>query len=137
MFFSRCVKGKVPQYGLSIVKNKYSKNEKCQKQDLMLFSADKIKELCNWISNLDAENWGENFFDNKKSLVLECDCRSEYLVTLFDKEEKTIYIVIMDNYWFTKSWHRKYSTEVYFTLEEGKTFAKDFLTKVKSDLEKN
>lgn len=125
------------QFGIVIVKNKYSHKIEYQKQDLMLLSTEKLEKLCNWLLNIDKnlDDWGDSFYNDERCLVLECDCFCEHLLTSVDPENKIIYINLLDNNFYKKTWHRKFATEVYFSIKDGKDFAKRILKKLSEEKE--
>ena len=96
-------------FSISIVKNKYKNVAKYTKQDMLIMKGWKLRMLAEWLTR-DFSDWesSSEFFDPMKSLVLECDCHSELLVTYYNKEDKEIYLEMFDNHW---NWSKKFSSE--------------------------
>lgn len=136
LFVNRSVETK-NQFGIVIVKNKYSHKAEYQKQDLMLLNIRKLEKLCDWLLDIDKklDDWGDSFYNDERCLVLECDCFCEHLLTSVDPENKIIYINFLDNNFYKKAWHRKFATEVYFSIKDGKDFAKRILKKLSEERE--
>lgn len=104
-----------PMYGISIVKNKYKNKEKFIKLDMVLLSKKAAQTLVGWY------NLGIGVSDTKfdEPLFLRCDCFSELLEIVYDKEEHCFYANIWDNY-FLQYNKRVFASSVQFKIEDLK-----------------
>lgn len=124
-------------FSISIVKNKYKNAIKYTKQDMLIMKGWKLRMLAEWLTR-DFNDWesSSEFFDPMKSLVLECDCHSELLVTYYNKEDKEVYLEMFDNHW---NWSKKFSSE--FIINDNDTsfskIGKEILTILKPYIEEN
>ena len=111
-------------FGVSIVRNKYAKDPRITKQDMVILDAAKIEKIKNWILNINPKD-SESF----EELFVRCDCFSELLDFNYYADEDKLYVTFYDNY-FLKTWKtKKYFYEFYTDLETFKSFAKDCLAK--------
>ena len=124
-------------FSISIVKNKYKNVAKYTKQDMLIMKGWKLRMLAEWLTR-DFSDWesSSEFFDPMKSLVLECDCHSELLVTYYNKEDKEIYLEMFDNHW---NWSKKFSSEFIINSNDVSfcKIGKEILTILKPYIEEN
>lgn len=124
-------------FSISIVKNKYKNVAKYTKQDMLIMKGWKLRMLAEWLTR-DFSDWesSSEFFDPMKSLVLECDCHSELLVTYYNKEDKEVYLEMFDNHW---NWSKKFSSEFIINSNDISfcKIGKEILTILKPYIEKN
>jgi hypothetical protein len=94
--------------------------EKLQKLDTLVLSGWKLHDLCNWVLNLKKGEWDSSeFFSSEDSLVLECNCHNEILVTYYDYESDIIYFEIFDNYWLKRKYRKKITSEFSICREDA------------------
>lgn len=107
-------------YNVSFVKEKYAHIEKLQKLDTLILDGWKLRDLCRWVLNLKKGEWDSNdFFSSKDSLVLECNCHNEMLITFYDYESDVIYFEIFDNYWLKRKYRKKITSEFSICREDA------------------
>ena len=107
-------------YNVSFVKEKYEHIEKLQKLDTLILSGWKLHYLCNWVLNLEKGEWNSNdYFSSEDSLVLECNCHNEMLITYYDYENDIIYFEIFDNYWLKRKYRKKITSEFSISREDA------------------
>lgn len=107
-------------YNVSFVKEKYTHIGKLQKLDTLVLSGWKLRDLCNWVLNLKKGKWDSSeFFSSEDSLVLECNCHNEMLVTYYDYESDVIYFEIFDNYWLKRKYRKKITSEFSICREDA------------------
>lgn len=107
-------------YNVSFVKEKYAHIEKLQKLDTLILDGWKLRDLCKWVLNLKKGEWDSNdYFSSKGSLVLECNCHNEMLITFYDYESDIIYFEIFDNYWLKRKYRKKITSEFSICREDA------------------
>ena len=102
-----------PMYGVSIVKNKYKNKEKFIKLDMVLLGKKAIESLVGWY-NLGV-GCGESKWDTP--LYLRCECLSELLEIVYDKDEHCFYANIWDNY-FLRYNKRVFASCIQFKIDD-------------------
>ena len=127
-FISQCDLG---LYNVSFVKSKYAKNKKLQAWDIIILKEHDLKKLLKWVVRFNPKKWKTiGFFNQKKSIMVECSCHAEIMVVFFDKKESMFYFEIYDNYWCKRKFYKKLSCEFVISVENAKKYFSEVLKKI-------